>query len=469
MHKDHYLKEHFGLGSDDPLIEDFSCFYDASLIQPAHMYLTKGHLCFHVHGNKTIHYEKIPWAIICDLKKKNTAKVIPNAVAVITKDHDEYFFAFVNRHHCYKSMHRMWLGKDHNQSCHHEHDHSHHTTLSELHPEFHNSESNHPTNLKDSVMSMPEYDVIEANTEIPIEEVFEMKRVLGTGAFSVVKLAEHKKTHETFAIKVVDKDAVAKEKKEMLEREVDILKRIQHKNIVAVKEIYETEKYLYLVMELATGGELFDSIVKRGKYSESDAALLVHQVVSAINYLHSKGIVHRDLKPENLLLATKDVNSPIKIADFGLSKIMEASAVLITACGTPGYVAPEVLKGEGYQQEVDVWSIGVIMYILLCGFPPFWGENNSKLFEKIMVGNFSFPSPYWDKVSPSAKDLIRRMLVVDPKQRLSSKEILVHPWILGHTTGLEDLTGALEELKKTNSQDKVMMLATASTARMALG
>jgi len=458
MNKDQYLQENFGLAPDDTLLEDFSCFYDASLIQPAHMYLTKYHLCFHVHGHKQVHYAHLSWKNICDLKKKNTARVIPNAVVVETVEHQKHFFAFVNRSPCYKSMHRLWLGKDHTSDCHHEHDHEHHSTLSPLNSPLNQS------NFEQLMMSVSQHEnVIEANTT-PIEEAFEFQKVLGTGAFSVVKLGLKRSTGELFAIKVVDKDAVAKDKKEMLEREVDILKRIQHPNIIAVKEIYETEKYLYLVMELATGGELFDAIVKRGKYSEKDAAKIVHQIVSAIVYLHNKGIVHRDLKPENLLIANKGAEL-IKIADFGLSKIMEASAVMLTACGTPGYVAPEVLKGEGYQQEVDVWSIGVIMYILLCGFPPFYGANNTQLFEKIMAGTYFFPSPYWDPVTPSAKDLISKLLVVDPKKRLPSSEILNHPWIQGNTSDT-DLRGALEELKKTNSTEKVMVLTTAGVNRM---
>jgi len=320
--------------------------------------------------------------------------------------------------------------------------------------------------LKSSIIDTE--DPVKPITDIKIEDAYDIKKELGSGAFSIVKLAIHKKSKEQRAIKIIDKDAI-KEKKEMLEREVDILKRIQHPNIIAVVEIYETPRYLNLVMELATGGELFDSIVSRGKYSEKDAARIVQQVASACAYLHSIGIVHRDLKPENLLLETNSPDSRIKIADFGLSKTMEAQSVLQTACGTPGYVAPEVLLGEGYNQEVDVWSIGVIMYILLCGFPPFYAENNSKLFEKIMEGKFTFPSPYWDKISASAKDLIKCLLVVDPKKRYSSKQVVEHPWIKGLVGNDIDLGDAVTNLKKTQSQEsKVSILTAAPVARMAL-
>jgi len=234
-------------------------------------------------------------------------------------------------------------------------------------------------------------------------------------------------------------------------------------------KIFETPKWLYLVTELATGGELFDSIVARGFYSEKDAARVTAQMASACRYLHSKGIVHRDLKPENLLLSDKTNTAIVKLADFGLSKITDASAVMQTACGTPGYVAPEILLGEGYNQEVDEWSIGVILYILLVGFPPFWGDNNQVLFEKIMAGKYSFPSPYWDKISNDAKDLVKHLLVVDPKQRYTTQQILDHPWVKGLTASDQHLNETITALKKTNSEAlKEMMLVSGSVARMAL-
>jgi len=461
MRPEQYLQDTFGLSPEEKLIEDFSCFHDSSLVQPAHIYLTKKYLCYHIHGQKGKELV-IPWTEICDLKKKNTAKVIPNAVVLQMQDHSEIFFSFINRHHCYKAMHIAWKGKDHSSDCLHDHNHTTFSDLHDEHPEFEKKKksSMRISDIKD--------DSIQPITDIKVEDAYDVKKELGSGAFSIVKLAIHKKTKEQRAIKMIDKDAI-KEKKEMLEREVDILKRIQHPNIIAVVEIYETPRYLNLVMELATGGELFDSIVSRGKYSEKDAARIVQQVASAVSYLHSIGIVHRDLKPENLLLENKTPEARVKLADFGLSKMMEAQSVLQTACGTPGYVAPEVLIGEGYNQEVDVWSIGVIMYILLCGFPPFYAENNSKLFEKIMSGSYSFPSPYWDKVSSSSKDLIRCMLVVDPKKRFTSAQVLEHPWIRGLVGSDEPLSDAQTNLKKTKSEEsKVTLLTAVPVARMAL-
>jgi len=407
----------------------------------------------------------IPLKNICDVKKKNTAKVIPNAVALILHDHTEIFFSFINRAQCYKALHVAWKVKEHSSDCLHEH---HHTTYSELHEENPNfKKQKEPINLKMSVPDVKD-DSIQPITDQKVEDVYDVKKELGSGAFSIVKLAVHKTTKIQRAIKMIDKDSI-KEKKEMLEREVDILKRIQHPNIIAVVEIYETPRYLNLVMELAIGGELFDSIVSRGKYTEKDAAKIIQQVASACEYLHSLGIVHRDLKPENLLLESKAPDARVKIADFGLSKIMEAQSVLQTACGTPGYVAPEVLIGEGYNQEVDVWSVGVIMYILLCGFPPFYADNNSKLFEKIMAGTYSFPSPYWDKISDSAKDLIKRMLVVDPKSRFTSLQVINHPWIKELAAPDESLGDAQTNLKKSKSDEtRVVVLTAVPVARMAL-
>jgi len=172
----------------------------------------------------------------------------------------------------------------------------------------------------------------------------------------------------------------------------------------SIHEIYETKENLYLVMELATGGELFDTILQRGHLSEREASRIIREVTEAVDYLHSKMIVHRDLKPENLLLANSDIDSPVKLADFGLSRVLDdEEAILITDCGTPNYVAPEVLLGEGYGMEVDVWSIGVIAYILLCGYAPFDGRTIRELFDAIVVGAFRFDPIHWADISTEAK------------------------------------------------------------------
>jgi len=264
-----------------------------------------------------------------------------------------------------------------------------------------------------------------------ITDKYIIQEELGRGAFSIVKLAIEKETGTKYAVKMINKSSVGQDLVR-LQTEIDILKKVQHPNIIAMKEIIDTKNCLFIVTELVTGGELFDKIVELGSYSEKDAANLVSKMVSAIDYLHEINIVHRDLKPENLLL--KDINSisEVKLADFGLSKIVSQKVMMQTACGTPGYVAPEVLQAKGYDKEVDLWSIGVITYILLCGFPPFYNEKLQLLFEQIMRADYDFPEDYWSEVSNDAKDFIKKLLVVDPKKRMTGKEALKHPWLTGH-------------------------------------
>ncbi|KAJ3059902.1 hypothetical protein HDU98_004082 [Podochytrium sp. JEL0797] len=216
----------------------------------------------------------------------------------------------------------------------------------------------------------------------------------------------------------------------MIDTEIQILARVRHENIVQLYEMFAIENKIYLVMEIVTGGELFDEIVKRGKYSETDTARIVHKILGAVEYLHSNDIAHRDLKPENLLLSEKSVNAKVMISDFGLSKILNDETAMKTACGTPGYVAPEVLRKRGYGKEVDLWSIGVIAYILLVGYPPFYDQNNAVLFRLIMAGKYEFDRPWWDTVSDDAKDFIRKLLVLDPKQRFTARQALAHPFVV---------------------------------------
>ncbi|PIO70310.1 kinase domain protein [Teladorsagia circumcincta] len=180
-------------------------------------------------------------------------------------------------------------------------------------------------------------------------------------------------------------------------------------------------------MELVTGGELFDRIVAKGSYTEKDASHLIRQVLHAVSFMHGNGVVHRDLKPENLLYYNQDEDSKIMVSDFGLSKT-EDSGVMATACGTPGYVAPEVLQQKPYGKAVDVWSIGVIAYILLCGYPPFYDESDANLFAQIIKGEYEFDAPYWDQISDSAKDFISHLMCCDPEQRFTCEQALEHPW-----------------------------------------
>ncbi|XP_077194070.1 calcium/calmodulin-dependent protein kinase type 1D isoform X2 [Paroedura picta] len=253
-----------------------------------------------------------------------------------------------------------------------------------------------------------------------------------SGAFSEVVLAENRSTGKLFAVKCIPKKAL-KGKESSIENEIAVLRKIKHENIVALEDIYESPNHLYLVMQLVSGGELFDRIVEKGFYTEKDASTLIRQVLDAVYYLHRMGIVHRDLKPENLLYYSQDEESKIMISDFGLSKMEGKGDVMSTACGTPGYVAPEVLAQKPYSKAVDCWSIGVIAYILLCGYPPFYDENDSKLFEQILKAEYEFDSPYWDDISESAKDFIRNLMEKDPNKRYTCEQAARHPWIAGDT------------------------------------
>jgi len=259
-----------------------------------------------------------------------------------------------------------------------------------------------------------------------LEDKYEIGKELGRGGFSIVKKGKNKKSGEEVAIKCINTKNLKQDELQLLTTEINIMQKLRHNSIIQLIDIFETPSELFLVLELVSGGELFDQIVERGSYSENDAANLIRRVLEGIDYMHRHGVVHRDLKPENLLCVSANV---IKIADFGLSKDVE-SGNLQTSCGTPSYVAPEVLLGGQYDNEVDIWSIGVITYVLLCGFTPFYGDNQRQLFERILHAKFDYPSPEWDDVSATAKDFVSKLLVVNPADRLSAEQALAHPWIV---------------------------------------
>lgn len=294
-----------------------------------------------------------------------------------------------------------------------------------------------------------------------IRETFVFMEVLGSGAFSEVFLVKHRPTGQHYALKCIKK--VNSSRDRSLENEIAVLKKIKHDNIVTLEDIYESSSHFYLVMQLVSGGELFDRILERGVYTEKDASNVIRQVLSAVKYLHDNGIVHRDLKPENLLYLTPEENAKIMITDFGLSK-MEETGIMSTACGTPGYVAPEVLAQKPYSKAVDCWSIGVITYILLCGYPPFYEETESKLFEKIKDGSYEFESPFWDDISKSAKDFINCLLEKDPKKRFNCESALKHPWIAGNTALHRDIYRSVSvQIKKNFAKSKWKQAFNAAT------
>ncbi|XP_065909896.1 calcium/calmodulin-dependent protein kinase type 1-like [Dysidea avara] len=287
-----------------------------------------------------------------------------------------------------------------------------------------------------------------------VTQKYSIKETLGRGAFSEVVKAQDRETGTQYAIKIIDKKQL-KGKEEALQNEIEVLRKVSHPNIVKLYEMYDDKSKVYLVMELVCGGELFDRIVEKGTYTEKDASELIAQILGGVNYLHSQGIVHRDLKPENLLCYSKE-DSKIMISDFGLSKIAsepETMPAMQTACGTPGYVAPEVLRRQPYNQAVDCWSIGVIAYILLCGYPPFYDEEDSELFKQIMKGTYEFDSPYWDDISDSAKNFITHLMELDPKKRYNCEQALKHPWICGGMARTTNIHSTVtEQIHKTRAR-----------------
>lgn len=285
--------------------------------------------------------------------------------------------------------------------------------------------------------------------ESDVRKKYDFKRTLGTGAFSEVVLAEDKSERgKLVAIKCIDRCGLLG-KEESLENEIQVLRRLSHPNIVQLLDVFDDKAHVYLVMELVTGGELFDRIVQKGSYTEKDASNLIKQVLEGVDYMHDRGVVHRDLKPENLLYYSPDPDSKIMISDFGLSKT-EESGTMATACGTPGYVAPEVLAQQPYGKEVDCWSIGVISYILLCGYPPFYDESDAALFQQILRAEYEFDSPYWDDISESAKDFIRHLMCKNAKQRFTCKQSLAYPWISGNTALEKDIHASVSEQIRKN-------------------
>ncbi|XP_033891178.3 serine/threonine-protein kinase DCLK2-like isoform X1 [Acipenser ruthenus] len=289
-----------------------------------------------------------------------------------------------------------------------------------------------------------------------ILDKYKIGKVIGDGNFAVVKECIERSTGKEFALKIIDK-AKCSGKEHLIENEVAVLRRVKHPNIIMLIEEVDTAAELYLVMELVKGGDLFDAITSSTKYTEKDASAMVYNLAGALKYLHCLNIVHRDIKPENLLVCEyPDGTKSLKLGDFGLATVVEGP--LHTVCGTPTYVAPEIIAETGYGLKVDIWAAGVITYILLCGFPPFRSENNLQedLFDQILEGRLEFPSPYWDNITDSAKELISRMLQVNVEARYTAEQVLAHPWVaddaaMGNNMQVE-VTGKLK--KHFNSAPK---------------
>uniref|UniRef100_A0A672H2S0 Serine/threonine-protein kinase DCLK2 n=1 Tax=Salarias fasciatus TaxID=181472 RepID=A0A672H2S0_SALFA len=298
---------------------------------------------------------------------------------------------------------------------------------------------------------------MDENSSVPasIAERYKVGRTLGDGNFAVVRECVERSTGREYALKIISKHK-CRGKEHMIQSEVSILRRVKHPNIVLLIEEMDTSNELYLVMELVKGGDLFDAITSSNKYTEADASCMLFNLASAIKYLHGLNIVHRDIKPENLLVYEhQDGSKSLKLGDFGLATVVNGP--LYTVCGTPTYVAPEIVAETGYGLKVDIWAAGVITYILLCGFPPFRGsgEDQEALFEQILKGQLDFPTSYWENVSDSAKALIGGMLQVDVDERYSALQVLEHPWVNDVSENKHQLSVAGKIKKHFNTGPKL--------------
>ncbi|XP_069773981.1 calcium/calmodulin-dependent protein kinase type II delta chain isoform X33 [Narcine bancroftii] len=281
---------------------------------------------------------------------------------------------------------------------------------------------------------------------------------LGKGAFSTVRRCVKLSTGQEYAAKMINTKKLPARDHQKLEREARICRLLKHSNIVRLHDSISEEGYHYLVFDLVTGGELFEDIVAREYYSEADASHCIHQILDSVNHIHQHDIVHRDLKPENLLLASKCKGAAVKLADFGLAiEVQGEQQAWFGFAGTPGYLSPEVLRKEAYGKPVDIWACGVILYILLVGYPPFWDEDQHKLYQQIKAGAYDFPSPEWDTVTPEAKNLINQMLTINPAKRITAIEALKHPWVCQRSTvaSMMHRQETVECLKKFNARRKL--------------
>ncbi|XP_034727382.1 calcium/calmodulin-dependent protein kinase (CaM kinase) II beta 1 isoform X29 [Etheostoma cragini] len=287
---------------------------------------------------------------------------------------------------------------------------------------------------------------------------YQLYEELGKGAFSVVRRCVKLCTGQEYAAKIINTKKLSARDHQKLEREARICRLLKHHNIVRLHDSISEEGFHYLLFDLVTGGELFEDIVAREYYSEADASHCIQQILEAVLHCHQMGVVHRDLKPENLLLASKCKNAAVKLADFGLAiEVQGDQQAWFGFAGTPGYLSPEVLRKEAYGKPVDIWACGVILYILLVGYPPFWDEDQHKLYQQIKAGAYDFPSPEWDTVTPEAKNLINQMLTINPAKRITAQEALKHPWVCQRSTvaSMMHRQETVECLKKFNARRKL--------------
>ena len=290
-------------------------------------------------------------------------------------------------------------------------------------------------------------------------ELYEFRDKLQRGSASIVKKCFSKVHLEEFAVKIIERDTKTDEH---VLQEVNIMNKLHHDNIVAVVDFFEEDDYYYIVMELMAGGDVFDRIIDLQSYTEKDARDLAKALLQAVEYMHQNGVVHRDIKPQNIFLESKMSNSSIKVGDFGFAKMFHTPKSLNQRCGTPSYVAPEILKNQPYDQSCDMWSMGVVLYVLLCGYTPFQEEQQEKMFERIKVGDYIFDQDDWFQISDEAKDLIKGLMCTNPDRRLTAGQALRSKWITGVSNEKlqrTSLVGSKRHLEKSKNQFRLKDVA----------
>lgn len=311
------------------------------------------------------------------------------------------------------------------------------------------------TSSADSVRTQPNYP-----TEAPpakqerFDEVFDIGEQIGKGGFSMVHIAHNRCTGDKVAVKIAQRVQL-QDNMAAWQQEFDILRKLTHQNIVRAFGMYEEPDKLFMVLEYMEGGELFDRIVERKKYTEDIAQEAFRAILKGIEYFHSHGIIHRDLKPENLLLSSKENDTNVKVADFGLARFLREGELLISRAGTPDYIAPEVVSGQPLTKAVDMWAAGVILFILLGGYSPFHKKEKGQMFQRIANAQYTFHPQRWDTISQEAKDMVAKLLQVDPNARLTARQALEHPWLAQFPELASDLSGNLPVLRQFNAMRKL--------------
>lgn len=285
---------------------------------------------------------------------------------------------------------------------------------------------------------------------------YKMGKKLGTGSFATVKYAKDLQDKSEWAIRILNRKTMPQEEYDAFLKEIEILRKMDHDHICWTRQIYNTKNNVFVVVELLTGGDMFDHLCDNEKYTEKIAARCLVDITSALQYLHDNKIAHRDLKPENVMFATRHDHASIKLVDFGFSKIASGEDVMMTSCGTLLYVAPEVIssKRRGYTTKCDMWSLGVMLYVMLCGYPPFEDESTSMLHRKIKTADYDFHDDEWHHISQAAKDMVRSLICLDVSTRLSAEQVLKHKWI-ENTLGARNSTHEYKDLKKIQDKMKI--------------